>query len=136
MPVRINPEVPKRILVVEDNPAHQEILYRITEDINKKIELIPALTAEAAQKELAQETLPDLILLDLNLPKMSGHEFLDLLRTQRRYKELPVVVLTSSDDAQELENLRDRGANGCFTKPTDYYTYSAMMRFISSEWLH
>ena len=136
MPVRINPEVPKRILVVEDNPAHQEILYRITEDINKKIELIPALTAEAAQKELAQETLPDLILLDLNLPKMSGHEFLDLLRTQHRYKELPVVVLTSSDDAQELENLRDRGANGCFTKPTDYYTYSAMMRFISSEWLH
>ena len=136
MPVRINPEVPKRILVVEDNPAHQEILYRITEDINKKIELIPALTAEAAQKELAQDTLPDLILLDLNLPKMSGHEFLDLLRTQRRYKELPIVVLTSSDDAQELENLRDRGANGCFTKPTDYYTYSAMMRFISSEWLH
>ena len=136
MTLRANPELPKRVLVVEDNPAHQEILHRITEDINKKIELIPALTAEAAQKTLNNEDLPDLILLDLNLPKMSGHEFLDLLRKERKYADLPIIVLTSSDDTQELEDLRNRGANGCFTKPTDYYTYSAMMRFISSEWLH
>lgn len=136
MTLRAHPEVPKRVLVVEDNPAHQEILHRITEDINKKIELIPAFTAEAAQKALSNEDLPDLILLDLNLPKMSGHEFLDLLRNDHKYADLPIIVLTSSDDAQELENLRSRGANGCFTKPTDYYTYSAMMRFISSEWLH
>jgi CheY-like chemotaxis protein len=114
-----------RVLMVEDNPADARLLRETWERQRLALELHHVETAEEALDFLERRPpfeaapKPDLMLLDLNLPGMSGDELLRAVRANPEHRRLPVVVLTSS--AQETDILRsyDLGANAFVTKPVD-----------------
>lgn len=77
---------------------------------------------------------PDLILLDLNMPRMDGREFLTRLRADDRYKTIPVVVLTTSSTERDVEISYGLGANSFITKPVDVDQMFKAIRIVSDYW--
>lgn len=80
--------------------------------------------------------LPDIMLLDLKLPRMDGFEVLSAVRSQPSFKALRIIVLTSSQDLQDVNRAYDLGANSFLVKPLEFENYPAMLRTLASFWLH
>lgn len=83
-----------------------------------------------------QDPWPDLILLDLNMPGRTGTEALAEIRANRETEGLPVVILSTSDDAADISESYRRGANGYIVKPRDYDGWISMMRSLGQYWFH
>jgi CheY-like chemotaxis protein len=83
----------------------------------------------------SERTLPDLILLDLNMPKMDGKTVLSKLKVHNLYKEIPVVILTTSRSKEEEENVLAMGASGFFTKPSSFTELVNITAAICSRWI-
>jgi two-component system, response regulator len=81
------------------------------------------------------EPLPDVVLLDLNLPRLSGHEVLERIRATERTRRLPVVVLTSSDEVADVAKSYDRGANSYVRKPVAFDAFVEATRQMGTYWL-
>jgi two-component system response regulator len=130
------------ILLVEDNPADEALTLRalgkaniannvvVARDGLEAIEyLIPSRPGGAAHK------LPRLILLDLKLPKLDGHEVLKRIRANARTQLLPVVILTTSvEDQDRLDGYR-LGANGYLRKPVDFMAFTETVTQLGLYWL-
>lgn len=80
-------------------------------------------------------TLPDLILLDLNMPKMDGKAVLSKLKLHNLYKDIPVVILTTSRSKEEEANVLDMGASGFYTKPSSFTELVNITSSIASRWI-
>lgn len=107
-------EIQANILVVDDDPALQQL---ITTLLNRAgITPISAMNVTEARAALA-ESLPDLVLLDLMLPEMSGIEYLKELRDNDRFADLPVVILSALADPDQIREGLDAGADRYLTKP-------------------
>src|SRR5438067_11154573 len=83
----------------------------------------------------AEFPLPDLILLDLKMPRLDGFELLYWIRKQPHFKALRVVVLTSSEDVYDINKAYEMGANSFLVKPFDFENFPAMMRTLNSFWM-
>jgi CheY-like chemotaxis protein len=105
----------KRVLVVDDEP---DVLDLATVRLKKLgYEIIEAIDAEGALAILQNNT-PDLILLDLLLPKMQGDEFCKKLKSDDKYKNIPIILFTASAIRTSLpEKIKEMGADDCITKP-------------------
>jgi len=105
----------KKILVVDDEP---DLLDLATVRLKKiGYEIIAAVDAEEAAAWL-QNDIPDLILLDLLLPKMQGDEFCKKLKSDDRYKHIPIILFTASIVRPSLpEKIKEMGADDCIMKP-------------------
>ena len=79
--------------------------------------------------------LPQVILLDLGLPKMSGFEVLERIRTDERTSRLPVVILTFSKEEQDCVESYIRGANSCVRKPVDFLEFHAAVQQLGMYWM-
>ena len=86
-------------------------------------------------RDRAQFPLPDLVLLDLKMPKVDGFELLRWIRSQPNLKALRVVVLTSSEDIYDINKAYELGANSFLVKPHEFINFTAMMRTLGSFWL-
>jgi CheY-like chemotaxis protein len=86
-------------------------------------------------RERDEYPLPDLILLDLKMPKMGGFEVLKWIREQPAFKALRIVVLTSSEDIYEINKAYEVGANSFLVKPFDFEDYASMMCTLGSFWM-
>jgi two-component system, chemotaxis family, response regulator Rcp1 len=114
------------IIVVEDNPtdvflvkesvraARLDVLLKVAEDSEEAIKLIAAIDADESGH------CPQLILLDINLPRASGFEVLQHIRQSARCKSTPVIVMTSSAAPADRAKASELGANGYFWKPSQY----------------
>jgi len=80
--------------------------------------------------------LPDIMLLDLKMPRMDGYEVLRAVRSKPDFKALRIIVLTSSEDLNDVNKAYELGANSFLVKPLEFENYAAMMRTLSSFWLH
>jgi len=80
--------------------------------------------------------LPDIMLLDLRMPRMDGYEVLRAVRSKPEFKSLRIIVLTTSEDLQDVNQAYDLGANSFLVKPLEFENYAAMMRTLTSFWLH
>ena len=100
---------PLQILLVEDNPADVEIARLLLERSRLRHELQVARDGQEAVDLLSQETPPDLILLDIHLPKKNGHEVLAELKEHPDLRNIPVVVLTISNAEQDIGGTLQRG---------------------------
>jgi CheY-like chemotaxis protein len=80
--------------------------------------------------------LPDIILLDLKMPKMDGFEVLRYVRSKPEFKALRIIALTSSEDLQDVNQAYELGANSFLVKPLEFENYAAMLRTLASFWLH
>lgn len=84
---------------------------------------------------LTEHRLPDLIILDLKLPIMGGIEILEKIRSTERTRQIPVVVLTSSDEAKDIERCYQLGANSYVPKPVDFEKFLEAVKRIGNYWL-
>jgi two-component system response regulator len=132
----------KTILLVVDNPADEALTLRALKKANIMSEVVVVRDgAEALDYLFSAETgevgrkLPELILLDLKLPKLDGHEVLKQIRADVRTQLLPVVILTTSvEDEDRLEGYRV-GANSYVRKPVDFTEFSQAVLQLGLYWL-
>ena len=132
------------ILLVEDNPDDEELTRRAFQQSNVGTELVVARDGAAALDFLLPDNpptgtepkaLPALVLLDLNLPKVSGLDVLRRMRAEPRTKLLPIVVLTSSKAEQDIVNSYGLGANSYVRKPVDFDEFAEAVRQLGVYWL-
>lgn len=115
----------RSVLVVEDNPSNIKLVETILAD-RPAVTLLVA-TEGGRALELALERQPALVLLDLNLPDMSGREVLQRLRGDDRTSEIPVVIVSADATPGEIERLLAAGADGYLTKPFDIDAFLAII---------
>lgn len=134
---------PVTVLMVEDDPAHTEIIRRNFAQLNVDYHLVHLADGRAALDYLqktadakdAEHPLPDLILLDLRLPKVDGLEVLRTLKGTQGLRELPVVVLTTSTNGKDISRAYDLGANSYLVKPVGFRDFQEMMTALGGYWL-
>ena len=129
---------PKTILLVEDNADDEQLTLRALRqsDIPNMIRVARD-GAEAIDFLFGKDALalPDLVLLDLKLPKISGLEVLQKIRSEDRSRALPVVILTSSDEERDIVKSYDLGANSYIRKPVDFDEFIDAVRQLGMYWL-
>ena len=126
------------ILLVEDNPDDIALALRALKKSNLGKEVVVARDgAEALDYIFGNPDghLPDLIMLDLKLPKISGVEVLKQLRADERTRYLPVVVMTTSNERQDIVNCYNYGANSYIRKPVDFAKFYDVIKQIGNYWL-
>ena len=132
---------PVQILLVEDNPGDVRLTIEALKEAKVLNELtvvkdgIEALSLLCRQGEYARAKRPDLILLDLNLPKKDGREVLAEIKGHEELKQIPVVILTSSQDEKDVVKSYTLHANGYITKPVDLEQFIAVVKSIEDFWL-
>ena len=130
-----------RILMVEDNPGDVRLTLEAFRDSKLKNPLdvvkdgIDALAYLRQEGEHAAKPLPDLILLDLNLPRMDGRELLAAIKNDERLKQIPVVVLTTSKADQDVLGSYLLQASCFITKPVDFHQFTEVIKAIDNFWL-
>ena len=125
----------KVILLIEDNPSDVELTKRAFAKSHIANELVAVEDGEQALQYLATSELPAVTLLDLNLPKMSGLEVLRRIRADARTRRLPVVILTSSKEEQDVAAGYDLGVNSYIRKPVDFRQFAQSMEHLGLYWL-
>src|SRR5689334_18891752 len=134
----------KMILLVEDNPDDEALTIRALKKNNignrlvvarDGVEAIDFLFAKGAYADRDASDLPQLILLDLKLPKMDGLEVLRRIRADERTSILPVVILTSSKEEQDLIQGYKLGANSYVRKPVDFSQFLDAVHQLGLYWL-
>jgi len=134
----------KIILLVEDNPDDVELTLRALKKNNIANEVVVARDGEEALEYLAATgkyaghaaaDLPQVVLLDLKLPKVGGLEVLRVLRADPRTRLLPVVILTSSSEEPDIITSYQLGANSYIRKPVDFNQFLEAIRQLGLYWL-
>jgi CheY-like chemotaxis protein len=130
-----------QILLVEDNPGDVILTKKIFEDIQATLQLNVVSDGDEAMAYLRCEPpytgspRPDLILLDLNIPKKNGCEVLREVRSDETLRPIPVVVLTTSDHDTDVNNAYRLGANSYIAKPSELDAFARTIESIEDFWL-
>ena len=136
--------VSKVILLVEDNPDDEALTLRALKknDIQNQVvvardgaQALEYLFGTGERKEGDPEVLPELVLLDLKLPRVDGLEVLRRIRADERTRLLPVVILTSSKEQRDLVEGYGYGANSYIRKPVDFGQFVEAVRQLGLYWL-
>lgn len=127
------------ILLVEDDEVDVRSVRRVLEGCAAGHELAVAATAEAALAQLSRDAfsdtpLPDLVLLDLNTPRLSGLEFLHAVRGDPALRWIPVVIVTTSNAERDVRAGYAAGAAGFVVKPLDHAAFAASLRAVFAYW--
>ena len=129
------------ILLVEDNPGDVRLTQEVLKEGKIKNTLNVVMDGEEALHYLHKEgkfstvELPDIILLDLNLPKIDGREVLEHIKKDPELKRIPVIVLTTSDAQTDILKMYDNHANCYITKPVDFGQFINVVKSIEDFWL-
>ena len=124
------------ILLVEDNPGDVNLTRIALADREIKVNLSVVTDGVEAINFLGNQAVhPDLILLDWNLPRKDGAEVLAEIRADPRWNRIPVIVLTTSQDRENIVRAYDLHANCYITKPVDFDRFVEIVRSIEDFWL-
>ncbi|HEX7467564.1 MAG TPA: response regulator [Methanobacterium sp.] len=129
---------PIEILLVEDNPGDVRLIKEVFKDAKIYNNMQVAYDGEAAMEILRKDDgniFPDLILLDLNLPKKDGREVLREIKGDNCLKCIPVVILTTSNAEEDLIETYKMNANCYITKPVDLDQFINVVKSIENFWL-
>ena len=133
--------MPIEVLLVEDNPGDVRLTQEAFRGYSKPIRLHLAADGIEAMAFLRREGIhanaprPDLILLDLNLPKMDGREVLALIKKDQSLKIIPTIILTTSDDEADVMISYQLQANCYLRKPAQWDAFDGLVRSINAFWL-
>ena len=127
---------PRNVLLVEDDPGDALMVREALEtyapetDIAAVVDGVDALRYLRQEDEFADTSRPDLVLLDLNMPRKDGREVLAEIKADRDLRTIPVVVLTTSSAAQDIRHSYELHANAYVTKPSDFDEFTTVVRCI------
>ncbi len=110
----------KNILLVDDDADDQLLFRNALNQIDSNVNLQTASNGAVALKQIEVPPPPDLIFLDLNMPVMNGYECLKALKGKEPYKNIPVVIFTTTNDHVAIEETRQMGASAFFHKPIEF----------------
>jgi CheY-like chemotaxis protein len=124
------------ILLVEDDPGHARLIEKNLRRSNITNEIVTIGDGQGAVDYLfgagqdagTEPPRPLLVLLDLNLPVLDGYQVLQHMKADERTKSIPVIILTTTDDAREVARCYELGCNVYMTKPVDYERFSEAIR--------
>ena len=128
------------IVLVEDNPGDVRLTREALRDskvqnnihvVDDGVKAMQFLNREAPYQDVPR---PDIILLDLNLPRRDGREVLADIKLSEDFRRIPVVILTTSDDEQDILKSYDLHANCFITKPVDFNRFITIVKSIESFW--
>jgi two-component system response regulator len=127
------------ILLVEDDEDDQYIVKKAMEQTNHRIYLEMAVNGQDALNKLQSDIeesseIPNIIILDLNMPVMDGREFLKKARSDENLKQIPIIVLTTSREPEILEEALELGANATLSKGTTVEANQALAIMIIDYW--
>jgi CheY-like chemotaxis protein len=128
----------KRVLVIEDNPDDELLTRRSLRKSGVPIEEVvihDGVAAIAYFTTVTREAAPDLVLLDLKMPKINGLEVLEHIRANETTRYLPVVMFTSSNEANDICVAYELGVNSYVRKPVDFHLFSTAVQQICLYWL-
>jgi CheY-like chemotaxis protein len=128
---------PLSVLLVEDNKDHVNILRWIIGKVHSGIDVSHAEDAEAVMKSLGTRSaspLPDIILMDLNLPKVSGMELLKFIRRESHLRHIPVLMLSSSNRPEDVHEAYRHGANTFLNKAVIFDDFETTAHRIIEYW--
>jgi CheY-like chemotaxis protein len=131
---------PVEILLVEDNPGDVRLTReglregKVQNNLSVAPDGVEALAFLRREGKYTNAARPDLILLDLNLPKMDGREVLEVIKADASLRNIPVVVLTSSQAEQDIVRAYDLHANCYITKPVDLDQFIRVVHSIEDFW--
>ncbi len=134
---------PAVILLVEDNPADQEITRRALEDakvnnelhvVNDGVEAMEYLRREGKYSDSADSPRPDLLLLDINMPKMDGKQVLDRVKSDEKLRTIPVIMLTTSSHERDVIESYNLGVNAYIAKPVDIGQFINVLKSLEEFW--
>ncbi|MBX9725191.1 MAG: response regulator [Candidatus Obscuribacterales bacterium] len=129
-----------KVLLVEDHDADRRLVEEALIDCEIPVELDFVGDGEQAMKYVKQEgqykvaARPDLIILDLNMPRMDGHQFLDEMHKELRDREIPVVLLTVSDSPQDIGRALNTRMNFFLSKPVNCKKLHQVLSAVSELW--
>ncbi|WP_226479334.1 response regulator [Natrinema amylolyticum] len=132
---------PFDILLVEDNPGDVRLTQEAFKEAEPTISLHVTMDGNEALEFLFQRgkyegvTYPDLVLLDLNLPKKDGHEVLKEIRDEEELTPVPILVLTSSETEEDVRESYELTANAYLTKSADPDEFASLMQSVADFWL-
>jgi len=126
----------KLVLLVEDDSVDAMTVSRAFKELKVANQLVIRLNGEEALDYLRGNSneKPCVILLDLNMPKMNGIEFLKIAKADEDMKKIPVIVLTTSKDDQDKVNSFELSVAGYIVKPVDYTKFVEAMRILDMYW--
>ncbi|CAM1333069.1 response regulator [Tenacibaculum aestuariivivum] len=123
------------VLLIEDNSIEIMKMDRTISLLELKHTIKTAKTAEIALKILEdKENLPDIILLDLNMPKINGIEFLSIIKNKDDLKHIPTIILTTSNNKKDIVECYKIGMSGYILKPLKYEEYVSKIKTTLSYW--
>jgi CheY-like chemotaxis protein len=129
------------ILLVEDSPADADLMTEALKEgsLNNRITWVEngeeAMAYLRRQGPFARSASPDLILLDLHLPRMNGYEVLAEVKQDDALRRIPIVIMTSSDNEDAIVKAYDLFANCCVSKPADQEQFALAVKKIERFWL-
>lgn len=124
------------ILLVEDNKGDVVLITEALEEANRNLTIQTLSDGEQAINYLGESSgLPDIILLDINLPRVNGHEVLRFIKSSEKLRKIPVVMLTTSSAEADVTKSYNLHANCFITKPADVYEYNHVVESIEKFWV-
>lgn len=123
------------ILLIEDDKIEKMKVNRTMVSLGLNHRIVEANNGEEALDILnGKNRLPDIIFLDLNMPKINGLEFLKILKSDARLKYLPIIIITTSSNYRDLQHCYEIGVAGYITKPLKYEHYSEKLKIVLDYW--
>ena len=119
---------PVQVLMVDDDMDDQLLFQRALKKIDLSLICETAEDGAEALIKLEIPPPPDVIFLDLNMPVMNGFECLSVLKKEEKYKNIPIIIYSTANDAGTIEKAREMGANAFFSKPADFSLLSAKLK--------
>lgn len=133
---------PLEILLVEDSPDDIFLFKEVLKDVEINIKLSVVTDGRKAldfiykKEKYADAPTPDIILLDLNLPKVDGREVLNIVKSDENIKMIPVIVLTTSQNLEDINQAYLKNANCYIAKPVDLEQFTNVLTTIEDFWLN
>ncbi len=133
------------VLLIEDNEDHAELVTRSLKNHSRNCNIFHVTDGSQAIDFIfrrhdyvnpEKSPTPDLVLLDLRMPKIDGIEVLQKIKKEKEYSSIPVVILTTSNARQDIEVSYKYHTNSYLVKPVDYDKFNSLMKDIASYWLN
>ena len=124
-----------RILLIEDDTIEVMKFIKVIETLGEKHQIIESKNGEEAMETLVNtKPLPDIIVLNLNMPKVNGVEFLSTLKSEAGLKHIPAIVLTTSNNPKDIMECYKIGIAGYILKPLKYEDYVTRIKKVLEYW--